>query len=114
MTFEEVSSAMVRLSANGLARVDSNPWRARCTENGETVVAEAMRSENRSLNVWKNLEKRLDAELWDPKEPIPHPKNLLLYTVVWPSCRPPRLATNIDYVSLLSTNPIVQPVPICI
>lgn len=77
INYEELSSALVRLSDHGLITVNANPWRIMCTEKGNEIVRLIAEKNSLALKVWENVEAYLNVEPWTPPEPIPHPENNL-------------------------------------
>ena len=80
INYEELSSALVRLSEHGLITVNTATWQIECTEKGNNLVKLATENNSLALKVWEEVEKNLNVEPWIPPEPIPHPENNLVYS----------------------------------
>jgi hypothetical protein len=79
MNYEEFSSALVRLTEHNLIKIETAPWKARCTKNGIEVVEPVAKQNSVGFRIWREIENNLEVPHWNPKEPLPNPENSLRY-----------------------------------
>lgn len=79
ITFEELSSALVRLTDNNLIEKEPNSLKFLCTPKSINIFKPITQKNSLMLKVWDAVEKVLNVEPWNPKDPIPNSSNDLIY-----------------------------------
>lgn len=79
MNFEEISSALVRLTQQGLIHVEPGSLRVSCTPRTRNVIAGISMGSDTTAITCKLVEDKLGVVPWSPGESLPNPENVLRY-----------------------------------
>ena len=80
VTFEELSSALVRLNNANLITSKPNTLIFSCTEKANEIINPISLNNSLLLKIWDEIEYVLNVEPWNPKSPMPEPENNLVHT----------------------------------